>query len=181
VTSIRCEVHLIVSMTLINGILTRTSETHTVTYELLCGEGGSILPGYILRASVKSSNRGWATNHGSVARRSSMYSECSMSFRSRSVGTATLPDFAKARKAGHRISTAHVESVMNHLVNHRMGKKRQLRWSPGGAHLLLRDGAERLNGTLTDGYRVLYPGFRGAPEYVHRLARRAPPTCLSLP
>lgn len=30
----------------------------------------------------------------------------------------SLSDFAKQRAAGHRISTAHVESVMNHLVNH---------------------------------------------------------------
>jgi hypothetical protein len=34
-----------------------------------------------------------------------------------------VPDFAKARAAGRRISTAHVESAMNHLVNHRMSKK----------------------------------------------------------
>jgi hypothetical protein len=32
----------------------------------------------------------------------------------------------------HRISTAHVESVMNHLVNHRLSKKQQMRWSPEG-------------------------------------------------
>ena len=49
----------------------------------------------------------------------------------------SLPDFAKQRAAGHRISTAHVESVMNHLVNHRSSKKQQTRWSPEGAHYLL--------------------------------------------
>ena len=35
---------------------------------------------------------------------------------------SSLPDFARQRAAGHRISTAHVESVMNHLVNHRLSK-----------------------------------------------------------
>jgi hypothetical protein len=73
----------------------------------------------------------------------------------------SLPDFAKQRAAGHRISTAHVESVMNHLVNHRLSKKQQMRWSPEGAHYLLQVRAELLNGTLTDAYRVANPRFRG--------------------
>ena len=73
----------------------------------------------------------------------------------------SLPDFAKQRAAaGHRISTAHVESVMNHLVNHRLSKKQQMRWSPEGAHYLLQVRAELLNGTLTDGYRRANPRFR---------------------
>ena len=44
-------------------------------------------------------------------------------------------DAAPEEKArGITISTAHVESVMNHLVNHRLSKKQQMRWSPEGAH-----------------------------------------------
>jgi hypothetical protein len=76
-----------------------------------------------------------------------------------------VPNFARARAAGQRISTAHVESVMNHLVNHRMSKKQQMRWSPEGAHLLLQVRADVLNGTLTHRYRQLYPRFRGPPTY----------------
>jgi hypothetical protein len=72
----------------------------------------------------------------------------------------SLPDFAKQRAAGHRISTAHVESVMNHLVNHRLSKKQQMRWSPAGAHYLLQVRAELLNGTLLDAFRVANPRFR---------------------
>lgn len=64
----------------------------------------------------------------------------------------SLPNFAKQRAAGHRISTAHVKSVMNHLVNHRLSKKQQMCWSPEGAHYLLQVCAELLNGTLTDAY-----------------------------
>jgi hypothetical protein len=71
----------------------------------------------------------------------------------------SVPDFAKQRAAGHRISTAHVESVMNHLVNHRLSKKQQMRWSPGGAHYLLQVRAELRNGTLLDGYRIANPRF----------------------
>jgi len=59
-----------------------------------------------------------------------------------------VPDFARARAAGRRISTAHVESVMNHLINHRMSKKQQMRWSPAGAHYLLQVRADVLNGLL---------------------------------
>jgi hypothetical protein len=77
----------------------------------------------------------------------------------------SLPDFAKQRAAGHRISTAHVESVMNHLVNHRLSKKQQMRWSPAGAHYLLQVRAELLNGTLTDAYRVANPRFRGSSGF----------------
>jgi hypothetical protein len=82
----------------------------------------------------------------------------------------SLPDFAKQRAAGHRISTAHVESVMNHLVNHRLSKKQQMRWSPQGAHCLLQVRAELLNGTLTDAFRVVNPRFRapsGFAQAVH--------------
>jgi hypothetical protein len=57
-----------------------------------------------------------------------------------------VPNFAKARAAGRRISTAHVESVMNHLINHRLGKRQQMRWSPAGAHYLLQVRADVLNG-----------------------------------
>jgi hypothetical protein len=39
---------------------------------------------------------------------------------------------------------------MNHLVNHRLSKKQQTRWSPEGAHYLLQVRAELLNGTLPD-------------------------------
>ncbi len=78
----------------------------------------------------------------------------------------SLPDYAKQRAAGRRISTAHVESVMNHLVNHRLSKKQQMRWSRAGAHYLLQVRAELLNGTLLDRFRVDHPRFRGVSEFV---------------
>jgi hypothetical protein len=73
----------------------------------------------------------------------------------------SLPDFAKRRAAGHRIPTAHVESVRNHLVNHRLRKKQQMRWSPEGPQVR----AELLNGTLTDAYRVANPRFRASSGF----------------
>ena len=55
---------------------------------------------------------------------------------------------------------------MIHLVNHRLSKKQQMRWSRAGAHYLLQVRAELLNGTLLDRYRVDHPRLRGASEFV---------------
>jgi hypothetical protein len=55
-----------------------------------------------------------------------------------------------ARIAGEQVSTADVESTVNELVNWRMGKKQQMRWSPTSAQLHLRVRAADLNGRLPD-------------------------------
>jgi len=49
------------------------------------------------------------------------------------------------------VSTAHVESTVNELVNWRMAKKQQMRWSSLGAQHLLHVRTAMLNGRL-DGY-----------------------------
>jgi hypothetical protein len=77
-----------------------------------------------------------------------------------------VPNFAKARAAGRRISTAHIESVMNHLVNHRLGKRQQMRWSPAGAHYLLQVRVESLNGTLLDRFRRWHERIQSASRYM---------------
>ena len=41
------------------------------------------------------------------------------------------------RRNGFRIFSVLAESAMSHLVNERMGKRQPMRWSAGGAHLLL--------------------------------------------
>jgi hypothetical protein len=45
-----------------------------------------------------------------------------------------------------------------------MGKKQQMRWSPQGAHLLLRVRTRVLSDTLTTDYRRWYPGFTHTPQ-----------------
>jgi hypothetical protein len=42
---------------------------------------------------------------------------------------------------------------MNHVINHRMSKKQQMRWSPSSANCLLQVRTELLNGTLLGRYR----------------------------
>ena len=72
----------------------------------------------------------------------------------------SVPNFARVRRSGRRIWTAHVESVMNHLINHRMSKKQQMRWTPTGAHYLLQVRVELLNGTLLKRFRQWHHRFR---------------------
>ena len=53
-------------------------------------------------------------------------------------------------RAGKPISSARAESTVNQLVNARMNKRRQMRWSPRGAHRLLQVRAAVLDGRLHD-------------------------------
>jgi hypothetical protein len=57
------------------------------------------------------------------------------------------------------VSTAHVESTVNELVDWRMCKKQQMRWSPMGAQLLLHVRTADLNGRLPN-YIELKPEMR---------------------
>ena len=130
--------------------------------EMPCGEvdhGKRVLQFAWLRGDIDR----WAAEHpGRCAQSVRRAKQVIKEFRYYVCGNRrSLPDFAKQRAAGHRISTAHVESVMNHLVNHRLSKKQQMRWSPEGAHYLLQVRAELLNGTLTRCLPMANPRFRG--------------------
>jgi len=70
----------------------------------------------------------------------------------------SLVNYNIARIAGERVSTAHVESTVNQLVNWRMCKKQQMRWSAVGAQLLLHVRTVDLNGRLRN-----YVGFKREP------------------
>jgi hypothetical protein len=74
-----------------------------------------------------------------------------------------LVDYARAREGGKRISTAPAESVMNHVINRRMSKRQQMRWSAKGAHLMLQARVDLLDDRLHGRYKARYPHFR-SPE-----------------
>ena len=57
-----------------------------------------------------------------------------------------LIDYGQRYKAGKPISSSRAESTVNHLVNARMNKRRQMRWSPRGAHHVLQVRAAVLDG-----------------------------------
>jgi hypothetical protein len=52
-----------------------------------------------------------------------------------------------------------VESTVNQVVSKRMVKKKQMRWTPEGAHLLLQVRTRTLNGDLATTFRAWYPDF----------------------
>jgi len=58
----------------------------------------------------------------------------------------TLIDYSQRCRAGKPISTSRAEGTVNQLVNARMNKRRQMRWSPRGAHQVLQVRAAVLDG-----------------------------------
>ena len=57
-------------------------------------------------------------------------------------------DYARARRIGEPISTATTEGTVQWLLHRRMGANQQMRWSPRGAHLMLKVRTAVANGTL---------------------------------
>jgi hypothetical protein len=73
----------------------------------------------------------------------------------------SLPDYGKRYREGKRIATSFVESAVNQLVDKRMSKSQQMRWSRKGAHLLLQVRTEVVDGRLPGHFERWYPGSRG--------------------
>jgi hypothetical protein len=71
-----------------------------------------------------------------------------------------IPNFGERRRQGEIISTAFVESTINHVVSRRFVKKQQMAWTPRGAHLLLQTRTKVLNNELDEVFRRWYPRFR---------------------
>jgi len=57
-----------------------------------------------------------------------------------------LIDYGQRCQAGKPISTSRAEGTVNQLVSARMNKRRPMRWSPRGAHRVLRVRAAVLDG-----------------------------------
>jgi hypothetical protein len=67
------------------------------------------------------------------------------------LNAAALVDYGRRYRAGLRIATSGAESIVNSLVNARMNKRRQMRWSPLGAHRVLQVRAAVVDGRLGAG------------------------------
>ena len=63
-----------------------------------------------------------------------------------------LVNYAERYRAGLRVGTAITEGTANFLVNRRMNKSQQMRWSRRGADLLLQVRSAVYNGTLGSGF-----------------------------
>jgi hypothetical protein len=83
---------------------------------------------------------------------------------------AWLVNYAKRYRAGLRVGTSITEATANFLVNRRMNKSQQMRWSRNGADLLLQVRCAVYNGTLGAGFGDRFgripnadPAFARAP------------------
>src|SRR6202042_1000008 len=63
-----------------------------------------------------------------------------------------LGNYAKRRRRSLRVGTSITEGTANFLVNRRMNKSQQMRWSRRGADLLLQVRCAAYNGTLGAGF-----------------------------
>jgi hypothetical protein len=63
-----------------------------------------------------------------------------------------LVDYGVRHRAGLRVGTALTEGTANFLVNRRMSKSQQMRWSRHGADRLLQVRCAVYNGTLGTGF-----------------------------
>ena len=75
-----------------------------------------------------------------------------------------IPNYAKRRRYGERVSTGFVESTVNTVVGKRFGKRQQMRWSKQGAHLMLQTRARTLDGTLRAKFEQWYPSMKNQVE-----------------
>jgi hypothetical protein len=64
---------------------------------------------------------------------------------------AALIDYGTRYRRGLPIASSRAESLVNSLVNARMNKRRQMRWTPQGAHHVLQVRAACINGRLSAG------------------------------
>lgn len=75
----------------------------------------------------------------------------------------TNQDEVIAYSIAHRdkepVSTAPVESTINHLINHRMNKSQQMSWTARGAHYMLQVRVAIANRVLGPIFSRWYPGF----------------------
>lgn len=70
-----------------------------------------------------------------------------------------IPHYGERYRHDEPISTAFVESAVNVMVDKRMSKRQQMRWTRDSAHDVLVVRADVLNGTLRDHVELWYPGM----------------------
>jgi hypothetical protein len=63
-------------------------------------------------------------------------------------------DYATGRHGEELISTAPTENTVQWLLHRRMGANQQMRWSPRGAHLMLKVRTAVANGVFDQDYDV---------------------------
>jgi hypothetical protein len=117
----------------------------------------------------------WRLWHGQVKRALDLIAETAARKVERLLGdletyvsgqSNIIIDYATARRREEPISTAVTESTVQWLLHRRMNAQQQMRWSPRGAHLMLKVRTSVVNGTLDRDHAV-------AERWAHRPFRRA--------
>ena len=72
---------------------------------------------------------------------------------------AYIPNYGERYLYDEPISTAFVESAVNHIISKRFVKKQQMRWTKRGAHLLLQMRTKVLDGDLQTLFQRWYPNM----------------------
>jgi len=78
--------------------------------------------------------------------------------------SSRLINYAKRCRAGLRVGTSLTEGTANFLVNRRMNKAQQMRWSRQGADLLLQVRCAVYNGALGPGIGNLFGPTSNTPQ-----------------
>jgi hypothetical protein len=86
--------------------------------------------------------------------------------------------YGRRHRKGQAISSAMAESAVNQVINARMCKRQQMRWTPRGAHLLAQVRCAVLNGDAAEKLRAFEAAnaYRVDPEveqFLERLQRAA--------
>jgi hypothetical protein len=81
-----------------------------------------------------------------------------------------LVNYAKRYRAGLRVGTSVTEGTANFLVNRRMNKLQQMRWSRRGADLLLQVRCAVFNGTFGSGFGQLFQSHANQNEQTDKAA-----------
>ena len=83
--------------------------------------------------------------------------------------SARLVNYAARHRAAMRVGTAVTEGTANFLVNRRMNKSQQMRWSRRGANLVLQVRCAVYNGTLGSGFGQRFDPI-GRPDVTVKIA-----------
>ena len=78
--------------------------------------------------------------------------------------SAWLVNYAERHRAGLRVGTSLTEGTANFLVNRRMNKSQQMRWSRRGANVLLQVRCAGFNGKLGSSFGQLFHAAVPASE-----------------
>lgn len=81
-----------------------------------------------------------------------------------SANAGYICNYGERYRCGETVSSSIAESAVNEVISRRVVKKKQMRWSPRGAHLLLQLRTHVLNDELANDFDRWYPRLHPNPD-----------------